>query len=122
MEEMICSQCSHSINEHYEDYDGAGDCRKCRKEREKVNPDYDSSLPFPYCGYRPETIEVEHLRKQVEIDELANKELQRRIIELVNELRMIINAKSSLSARDLKDYAFDCLLKKGYISNNTEPV
>jgi|WetSurSiteA1Bulk_404760.scaffolds.fasta_scaffold13578_6 hypothetical protein len=122
MEEIICSQCGHSIDDHHEDYDGGGDCLKCRKEREKVNPDYDSSLPFPYCGYRPETIELEHLRKQIEIKELANKELQRRIITLVNDIKTIVNADVNLSATDLRLYAFDCLLKKGYISNNAEPV
>jgi hypothetical protein len=122
MEEMICSQCGHSIDEHYEDEDGVGDCRVCRKKREKVNPNYDPLLPFPYCWCRPDMIEIEYLKKQIEIKELANKELQLRIIELTNDLRAIINSKADLSARDLKDYAFDCLLRKGYISNNTEPV
>jgi predicted amidophosphoribosyltransferase len=116
MEEIICPQCGHSIEEHDDDYDGGGECKECIR----INLDYDPS--FSICWYRPETIEIAHFKKQVEIKELANKELQHRIIALVNDIKTIVNADVNLSATDLRLYAFDCLLKKGYISNNKEPV
>lgn len=122
MEEIICSQCGHSIDKHFEDYDGIGSCNECMELYPDPIDNPNDVNRIKWCFIRPDTIEIEYLKRQVEIDNLANKELQRRIIDLTNDLRWIINSDPKLSSYYLREYVFKSLLEKGYISNNTEPV
>jgi hypothetical protein len=67
-----------------------------------------------------DTIE-EGLRKELELMRWHNKQLQGRINECVNELRTISNSKN-LSADELRKFAFECLLRKGHITNDNRIV
>jgi len=63
----------------------------------------------------------ERLSKELELTKWHNKQLQGRINECVNELRTISNSKE-LSADELRKFAFECLLRKGYITNDNRIV
>lgn len=71
--------------------------------------------------FSPDDTNEERLVKELRLERWYNKELQARINECVNELRTISNSKT-LTADELRAFAFRCLLRKGYLTNDNRII